>query len=200
MKHHSQKKNQLIQKILEQCLANLETDIDRYGGENGYPWLIRPITRKRLWVMTQYRFSRWVHFPVIRPVLKVFCAVWRMLVEILVCCEFPNRAEIGKGLFMTHAVGITIHVDAKIGECCNLAQHVTIGVGGRGENQGTPKLGDRVFIGPGACMFGKITIGNDVAIGANAVVTKDLPDNAVAVGVPAKIISYNGSQDFINSH
>jgi serine O-acetyltransferase len=71
-------------------------------------------------------------------------------------------------------------------------------VGGRGENRGSPKLGDRVFVGPGACLFGSITIGNDVAIGANAVVTKDLPDNAVAVGVPAKIVSYKGSQDFID--
>jgi len=49
---------------------------------------------------------------------------------------------------------------------------------------------------PGAKIFGPITIGNDVAIGANAVVTKDLPDNAVAVGIPARIISYEGSKDF----
>jgi serine O-acetyltransferase len=84
-----------------------------------------------------------------------------------------------------------------MGEYCNLSQGVTIGVGGRGENSGCPKLGDRVFIGPGAKILGSISIGNDVAIGANAVVTKDLPDNAVAVGVPAKIISYKGSKDFI---
>ncbi|WP_202807026.1 serine O-acetyltransferase [Planktothrix agardhii] len=74
---------------------------------------------------------------------------------------------------------------------------MTIGVGGRGEKSGCPVIGDQVFIGPGAKIFGKIRIGNDVAIGANAVVTKDLPDNAVAMGIPAKIISYEGSQDFV---
>ncbi len=58
-------------------------------------------------------------------------------------------------------------------------------------------LGDRVFIGAGAKILGLITIGNDVAIGANAVVTNSLPDRAVAVGVPAKIISYEGSFNFV---
>jgi serine O-acetyltransferase len=58
-------------------------------------------------------------------------------------------------------------------------------------------IGNRVYIGPGAKLFGGIKVGDNVAIGANAVVTKDLPENAVAVGVPAKIINYNGSADFI---
>jgi serine O-acetyltransferase len=62
---------------------------------------------------------------------------------------------------------------------------------------GCPKIGDRVFIGPGAKIFGAITIGNDVAIGANAVVTKNLPDEAVAVGIPAKVVNLNGSKDYI---
>jgi serine O-acetyltransferase len=53
-----------------------------------------------------------------------------------------------------------------------------------------------VYLAPGAKVIGPITIGNEVAIGANAVVTKDLPDKAVAVGVPAKIISYKGNADF----
>jgi serine O-acetyltransferase len=188
---------------LRTMLTNLRADIDRYGKEDSYSWLLLLLTCKGLWIMTQYRFSRWVHYrvhiPVIRQVLKVFCAVWRMLIEITTGSEFPNRAEIGKGLYMPHAVGITIHIDAKIGEYCNLGQHITIGVGGRGEKAGIPKLGDQVFVGPGACIFGMVTIGNNVAIGANAVVTKDLPDNAVAAGVPAKIISYKGSQDFIDN-
>ena len=54
-----------------------------------------------------------------------------------------------------------------------------------------------MYIAPGAKIIGGIKIGNNVAIGANAVVVKDLPDNAVAVGIPAEIISYNSSEDFI---
>ncbi|NER19684.1 MAG: serine acetyltransferase [Symploca sp. SIO1C2] len=183
-------------------LDDFKADIKRYELLGINPWFIILITRQGLWIMNHYRFSRWVHhqihFPVIRQVLKILCIIWQKLIEIITGCEFPNRAEIGKGLYMPHPVGITIHTDAKLGENCNLGQHVTIGVGGRGENRGIPKLGDRVFVGPGACIFGSITIGNDVAIGANAVVTKDLPDNAVAVGIPAKIINYKGSQHLID--
>jgi len=138
-----------------------------------------------------------VHLPVIREILKVFCALWQLLIEIVSGIELPNRAEIGKGLLIPHSYGIVIHSEAKIGEYCNLGHNVTIGIAGREGNRGVPRLGDRVYIAPGAKIFGAITIGNDVAIGANAVVTKDLPDNAVAVGIPAKVISYKGSQDFI---
>ncbi|TSK06246.1 MAG: hypothetical protein FPO08_13930 [Geobacter sp.] len=87
-----------------------------------------------------------------------------------------------------------------MGECCNLSQGVTIGQAGRGAQQFVPVIGDRVYIGPGAKIFGKVSIGSDVAIGANAVVTKDLPDNAVAVGIPAKVINLGSSRDFINYH
>lgn len=75
---------------------------------------------------------------------------------------------------------------------------MTIGVNGRGEKSGVSKVGDRVFIGPGARLFGAIKIGNDVAIGANSVVTKDVPDRAVVMGVPAKIINFNGSQEYVS--
>jgi serine O-acetyltransferase len=84
-----------------------------------------------------------------------------------------------------------------MGECCNLSQGVTIGQAGRGHERHVPIIGDRVYIGPGAKLFGRITIGNDVAIGANAVVTKDIPDNAVSVGVPARVINFNSSREFI---
>lgn len=182
-------------------LNDLRADIDRYVVADNYPWWIIFLTKQGLWVITQYRFSRWVdrevRLPVLRHLLKVFCALWQKLIEIVTGCEFPNKAEIGKGLFIPHAQGIIIHGDVKMGENCNLSQDVTIGIGGRADKRGTPKLGDRVFVGAGARVFGAIAIGNDVAIGANAVVTKDLPDNAVAVGVPAKVVSYKGSQDFV---
>ena len=68
----------------------------------------------------------------------------------------------------------------------------------RGERAGIPTVGDNVYIGPGAKMFGKIVIGNNVAIGANAVVTRDVPENAVVVGIPARVISFEGSKGYIN--
>ncbi|MEX0267593.1 serine O-acetyltransferase [Leptolyngbyaceae cyanobacterium UHCC 1019] len=179
----------------------LKADIDRYVLLNSSHWFVAVLGTKGIWASTQYRVSRWVHyyfhFPVIRLVLKLLCFVSQKVMETIAGSEVPNRAKIGKGILMPHTNGIVIHIDAELGDYCNVSQQVTIGIGGRGETRGTPKIGDRVFIGPGAKIFGAITIGNDVAIGANAVVTKDLPDNAVAVGIPAKVISYEGSQDFV---
>ncbi len=61
-----------------------------------------------------------------------------------------------------------------------------------------PVIGDNVYIGSGAKIIGSVNVGNNVAIGANAVLTKDVPDNAVVVGVPAKVISYKGSMGYID--
>jgi hypothetical protein len=98
--------------------------------------------------------------------------------------------------YIGHFGGITISGDAIIGKCCNLSQNVTIGVSGQGEKRGVPIIGDNVYIAPGARLFGKISIGNNVKIGANAVIYKDIPDNAVVVLDPGfKIISYKGNRN-----
>ena len=75
---------------------------------------------------------------------------------------------------------------------------MTIGVINRGDKVGVPVIGDNVYIGPGAKIIVGVNVSNKVAIGANAVVTKDIPDNGVAVGVPAKVISYEGSKGYID--
>ena len=109
----------------------------------------------------------------------------------------PPSAGIGEGLYVGHFGGIVVGGDVSMGRHCAISQGVTLGVGGRGDRRGSPSIGDRVYIAPGAKVFGPIVIGNDVAIGANAVVTSSLPDRAVAVGVPARVISYEGSFDFV---
>lgn len=88
--------------------------------------------------------------------------------------------------------------EAIIGKNCNLSQEVTIGITPRGERQGTPIIGDNVYIGPGAKIIGNVKIRNRVAIGANCVVTKDVPDNAVVVGIPGRVIAYQGSKGYVN--
>jgi len=85
-----------------------------------------------------------------------------------------------------------------IGKNCNISHQVTLGIANRGTHKGVPIIGDNVYIGPGAKIIGDINIGNNVAIGANCVVTKDVPDNAVVVGVPGKVISYEGSMGYVN--
>lgn len=106
--------------------------------------------------------------------------------------------EIGSGFFIIHCGGIIVSEHAKIGKNCNISHEVTLGKGNRGKNEGFPTLGDNVYIGPGAKIVGAVTIGNNVAIGANCVVTKDVPDYAVVVGVPGRVISDKGSEGYIN--
>ncbi len=74
-----------------------------------------------------------------------------------------------------------------MGQNCLIFQGVTIGVG----TSGIPRIGNNVILSSGAKIIGGITIGNNVTIGANAVVTKDVPDNSIAVGIPAKVIAVN---------
>lgn len=111
--------------------------------------------------------------------------------------DLSYETNIDSGLYIGHVFGIAISPRAKVGKNINLSQSVTIGFASRGKNKGYPTIGDNVYIGPGAVVIGNIKVGNNVAIGANCVVTKDIPDNAVVVGVPAKIISYNGSTDYV---
>lgn len=85
-----------------------------------------------------------------------------------------------------------------IGKNCNISQGVTLGQANRGKNTGYPTLGDNVYIGPGAKIVGAVKIGNDVAIGANCVVTHDIPDHAVVVGVPGKVISWAGTAGYMD--
>lgn len=99
-------------------------------------------------------------------------------------CIISPSAEIGENLKLPHPTGVVIGLDAKIGYNCTIYQQVTIGQ----KNEKYPSIGNGVTIYPGAKVVGDVKIGNNVVIGANAVVLKDLPDNCIAVGVPARII------------
>lgn len=92
--------------------------------------------------------------------------------------------KIGGGLYIAHPVGTVINVN-EMGENCSVIAAVTIGM--RNE-WAFPTIGHNVFIGAGARVLGEITVGDNVKIGANAVVLQDVPENATAVGVPARVI------------
>ena len=111
--------------------------------------------------------------------------------------SIPFECQLGKGFYIGHFGGIVVHHKAIIGDNCNISHGVTIGTSSRGMKKGWPTIGDHVYIGPGAKIFGKITIGNNAAIGANCVVTKDVPENATVAGVPGVVISYQGSEGYI---
>ena len=93
----------------------------------------------------------------------------------------------GKGLFIPHYGSIVVNAACRIGRNCMIQNNVNIGANGGSSK--APQIGDNVYIGPGAVIFGDITIANGCYIGANAVVNKSvLIPNSVVVGVPAKVI------------
>ena len=109
----------------------------------------------------------------------------------------PYNTEIGEGFYIGHCGGIVVSSAVKIGKNCNINHNVTIGTKYGGKNPGNPIIKNNVYIGPGAKIIGGITVGNNVAVGANCVVTRDIPEDAVVVGIPGKIITYHGATKYI---
>jgi serine O-acetyltransferase len=99
-------------------------------------------------------------------------------------CIIGRGAEFGSGFVLIHSTGVVINGSVQAGSNLYVEHQVTIGAEGRQ----SPVLGDRVFLGAGAKIVGPITMGDDVRIGANAVVVCDIPSGATAVGIPAKVV------------
>jgi serine O-acetyltransferase len=152
-----------------------------------------------------FRYTFWLRackssyqFLISRVLLFPFCYCMYRHYTYKFGCQIPFVTEIGEGFFMSHLIGTVINRKALIGKNVNVSHHVTIGQTNRGKRKGVPVIGDGVYIGTGAVIIGNVRIGNNVSIGANAVVVDDVPDNAVVVGIPAKIISYNGAKGYVN--
>jgi serine O-acetyltransferase len=150
----------------------------------------RKLLSQGLWVMVVYRFGRWRYRIRKRWLRAPFSALYKMmkaLAEILTGIDLPCEARIGRRFRIDHFGGIVISGDAVLGEDCIVRNGVTIGLRHTGQ-RGAPVIGNRVDIGAGAKILGAIRVGDDVAIGANAVVLRDVPVNSIAVGVPARIV------------
>jgi serine O-acetyltransferase len=141
------------------------------------------------WAMLVYRFGRWRYGVRPAPLRKLFSLVYKFLykfVQILTGIELPCEVPVGKGFVIEHSGGIVVSGFARFGDHCRIRNGVVIGLA-RTEDPCAPQLGDNVDVGAGAKLLGNIRIGNHVRIGANAVVVTDVPDNSIAVGVPAVI-------------
>lgn len=103
--------------------------------------------------------------------------------------EIHPGATIGKGLFIDHGMGVVIGETAEIGDNVTLYQGVTLGGTGKEQGKRHPTLGNNVLVGVGAKVLGAIKIGDGAKIGGGAVVLKDVPAYATAVGVPARIVT-----------
>ena len=106
--------------------------------------------------------------------------------------EIHPGAKIGHGLFIDHAVGVVIGETAELGDNVTLFQGVTLGGTGKEKGKRHPTLRNNVVVGAGAKVLGNITLGDNVRVGANAVVIRDVPANAVVVGVPGRVVKHEG--------
>ena len=110
-----------------------------------------------------------------------------LLNHFLFKCSIHYQTTIGKGTKLGHGgIAVVINGRAVIGENCVIGSCVTIG--GKSRIYAAPQIGNYVYIATGAKVLGDITIGDNVVIGANSVVVKDVPSNCIVAGIPAKII------------
>jgi serine O-acetyltransferase len=159
---------------------NIRSDLRAHNGN----W-----AAQGFWALVCYRFGRWRYG--VRPILlrKFFSLVYRIwfkLVQVICGIELPCEAQIGSHFVIDHFGGIIISGYAKFGEHCRVRNGVVVGLR-RVDEPIAPIIGNHVDIGAGAKLLGPIRIGNNVLIGANAVVLCDVPDNSIAIGIPAVI-------------
>lgn len=143
------------------------------------------------WALQVYRFGHLRYrfqTPLIRIPLGIIHLILAKFAEAICGVTIGVSAKIGKRLVIEHSGAIVVHGCAEIGDDCIIRQGVTIGNRYMHDPLGAPIIGNRVNIGAGAKILGRVRIGDDAEIGANAVVIKDVPAGAVAVGVPARIL------------
>lgn len=148
------------------------------------------IMAQGFWALRIHRFSamtRGSRFGFIRLGGKVVHRPLSKLSQIFFGIYIGANAVVGRRCVIEHFGGIIIHSDVKIGDDVILRQGVTIGVKNTNMPTLVPTIGNRVDIGAGAKILGKIMIGDDVSIGANSVVLIDIPAGSLAVGIPATI-------------
>lgn len=154
--------------------------------------LRRNIFFKSKLILTLFRLA---NFFACRSKLTLFAGLPLIFFYIAICewvlgVEIPVKTKIGKGLVIHHGVGLVINGFCEIGDHCVVRHGVTIGntILADGSVSGVPTIGDHVEFGANSIVLGAVRVGDRARIGAGAVVTKDIPDGAVAVVVPARVL------------
>jgi len=174
--------------MLSQIKQDLQAVFDRDPAATSKLEVI--LTYAGFHALLAYRVSHWlkVHGVPILPRVLSQLARWLTGVEI-----HPS-AQIGTGFFIDHGMGVVIGETAEIGDYVTLFQGVTLGGTGKERGKRHPTLGNHVVVGAGAKILGGITIGDNVKIGANSVVLKNVAPNSTVIGVPGRVIKSQGER------
>lgn len=177
----------------------IKLDAKRYGYNKLsffdiiYYFYIMPVPGLKF--LTIFRATQ--HYRRKSRVLFYFYFIWLRKLRYKYGFDISHRTQLGEGFYIGHFGCIIIHGDTVFGKNCNVSHGITIGQSNYGKNIGVPKFGENVFIGPGACVFGKITIGNNVTIGANTVVSDNLPDNTTVIPTKGNVIEKDMSSYYV---
>lgn len=181
----------------------LKADLKRFGSKRTDSLLIGSY---RLFSSASYKTTFWFRIgsycrnsnsKLLRWMLYPFIQIYYNHISYLTGIQLPLGTRVGGGIMFSHFSGIIINKESEIGKNCTIYHGVTIGV--ENTKTGAPVIGDNCVISAGAKIIGPIKMGANVMIGANSVVVKDVPDNAVVVGIPGKIISYDGKK-YVDAH
>ena len=137
-----------------------------------------------------YRISHWLW----KRKLPFFPRLISQVARWLTGVEIHPGARIGAGFFIDHGMGVVIGETTEIGDYVTLFQGVTLGGTGKERGKRHPTLGSHVVVGAGAKVLGGIHIGDNVKVGANAVVLRSVPPNSTVVGNPGRIVKYDGER------
>ena len=181
-------------------IPSLKSDYLKYKKYGGNFFTILFFTQG-FWAIFQYRFARTIYQSKLPQVLKriilLICLIWQKGIEILTGISIPFSVQIGHSFYIGHFCNIILNSNSIIGNNCNISQGVTLGVSGQGEKRGVPILGDNVYVGANAVIAGKVKIGDNVIIVANSLVNKSIPNNSIAIGVPAKVVKEIDKNNYI---
>ena len=180
----------------------ITSDLNRYKATGTKSTFKIIFLYQAFWATCFYRIFSFLylktnHNSIFRFLIAIFYNLGFKFIQIITGISIPAGTIIGAGLHLAHFGPILVSGGSVLGDHCNLGNSVVIGFGISNDKPGSPRLGNRVFVGPGAKILGPVNIGNDAAIGANAVVTHDVPERAVVGGVPARIINFKGSFRYI---
>lgn len=137
-----------------------------------------------------HRIAHFFHRRHLYLVAKIIATISRFLTGI----EIHPGATIGKRLFIDHGMGLVIGETAEIGDDVVIFHGVTLGGTGKDKGKRHPTIGNNVLLSAHVQVLGPIKIGDNSKIGASATVLKDIPNNATAVGIPAKVVKLNGKR------
>jgi serine O-acetyltransferase len=185
--------------------AALKADLDRYvfvvqrqHGLSGPLLALRiGLTSQGLWATTAYRLNHYIRYRLHSRLLGIPSSILHSFIMAVTGIHIDSGAHIGSGLKFPHGGHIVVG-PVRAGRNCDIFQGVTLGEANstfdeRPDKPEVPTLGDRVWVGPGAVVAGGVTLGDDAAVGANSLVIRDVPPRSVVLGVPARLVSRQGS-------